>query len=1561
MKTKKLLIPLLILAGLTVLTSFAVNADLPFVAQLKDRIRQYNAKFGEEKLYIQTDKTFYKPGEHIFYNAFLTEAATGKPSTISDVAYVELYDPKGTLIEKQTLHIKDGLAGGHFLIDESRPGGLYTMKGHTLWMTNFGEDRTFKKELQVQKVITPRLLLKIDFQKKAYGKGDEVIADLKVSDLKNEKAANAQVNVKINIAGSPANEFTVKTNQTGDAEIRFVLPADLNTSDVLVQAIVTYEGIQESISRSAPIVLDKITLRFFPEGGNWSYGTSGCIAFEAVSEFGKGADVSGDIIDEKNKIVTSFESFHFGMGSFQLTPEKGKKYFARIKQPAGNETPVELPTPNTGLMLNVKEINRESVSWKIYTPEKTNAYIGVRVHGVFCEGKTIALNKGDNILDFNTAALPGGVGVFTLFNEKGKPVCERLVMLHPQKQLNIKINTDKTFYQPGEEVTVSVETTDEHQKPVQAMLGLSVVDEQILIMADDKQDNILTYTWLSSELDGKIYEPSFYFSKEEKKADKAVDYLLLTHGWRMYSWEDVITQEKQLTAMAENLNEGIYGYLVNEKEEPQEGTVYLLETGGKKRILKLETNSKGQFAFLNTDPSSPLILLTRKPNMIRLLDKSILIADAADKKSSGKATDQSWIVDDMVEAETITEVEITEETGIPVIEMDDIDENNDVFSIIQDEMMLFDDAKALEEVVVVAYGTQKKRDMTGAVAVVQKEELAGFNDLAGKVAGVMIRQQDLNPAMGGNRIHLRGTSSIANNNNPLFVLDGVLLDSHSNNFDPLLISNMDNIESITIMKDAAATAVYGSRAMNGVVIINTRRPDFPYKHKTVYKKPWYSASYILPRNNKYTFREAQEYYTLLPRTEIVDGQREDFRTTVYWKDKVKTNAEGKAQLTFFNNDANSAFRITAEGITYTGLTGRTEYTYSTQMPLALDVKIPNYMNYSDVVELSVSVRNNTDRVMNPDITFSAPEELILEGMSARRVTIQPNMSEVVTFTLKSAGVTGKFPVEIKLVENEFTDLIKHEIDVYPVGFPRSMSISGRDKGKSGTIVLKDLEPNSIRGEATLHLSTFDELFSGIEAILREPYGCFEQTSSVTFPNIFVMQLMNATGSGTPEIHDRAMGYLQNGYNRLTGYEIKTGGFEWFGNPPANEALTSYGLVEFHEMSKIYSGVSAEMVNRTKKWLLGRRNDDGTFIQTRGRFDYLSSAPYDINCAYLIYALTETGVSYSEISKPYDYSLKEAEKSKDMYRTALMALAAHNLKRMDDYNRLVGYFKEATTSNPGFDKIKIQTTIVYSSYQNAVVETVALWAVALMRDTSADVKMIDQCINFISGKRSGYGYGTTQATSLALKALTDYAIHFAKANEGGMMHLTVNGKTVAMPFSSETKGSVVNTDFSKYLVNGKNELEVKLDSKSAFPYSVVLNWNTKTPESAGNCPLTLTTKLSQSTVKLNETVRLTIGLKNKKQEGQPMSIAVVGIPAGLSPQPWQLKELQEKGVFDYYEISGNRLAFFYRGLLSNDVKEINLDLKADILGEYTGAASSGYLYYTPEERHWNKGLEIRIVK
>ncbi len=83
----------------------------------------------------------------------------------------------------------------------------------------------------------------------------------------------------------------------------------------------------------------------------------------------------------------------------------------------------------------------------------------------------------------------------------------------------------------------------------------------------------------------------------------------------------------------------------------------------------------------------------------------------------------------------------------------------------------------------------------------------------------------------------------------------------------------------------------------------------------------------------------------------------------------------------------------------------------------------------------------------------------------------------------------------------------------------------------------------------------------------------------------------------------------------------------------------------------------------------------------------------------------------------------------------------------------------------------------------------------------------------------------------------------------------------------------------------------------------------------------------------------------------MTMAMIGIPAGLSVQAWQLKKLQEEKVFDYYELFDGYVVLHYEQLKPKEKKTIHLDLKADIPGDYEAPASSAFLYYTNEHRIW----------
>lgn len=154
------------------------------------------------------------------------------------------------------------------------------------------------------------------------------------------------------------------------------------------------------------------------------------------------------------------------------------------------------------------------------------------------------------------------------------------------------------------------------------------------------------------------------------------------------------------------------------------------------------------------------------------------------------------------------------------------------------KVILKEDAALMDEVVVIGYGSMKKSDLSGALSQLKGEDLmkGGAIDVAhgmqGKIAGVQIQQSDGAPG-GGMSIVVRGTNSFSTSSQPLYIVDGVPFDSGSmpsngatqteQGSNPLSMLNPHDIENIEVLKDASATAIYGSRGANGVVIITTKR------------------------------------------------------------------------------------------------------------------------------------------------------------------------------------------------------------------------------------------------------------------------------------------------------------------------------------------------------------------------------------------------------------------------------------------------------------------------------------------------------------------------------------------------------------------------------------------------------------------------------------------------------------------------------------------------------------------------------------------------------------------
>jgi len=237
---------------------------------------------------------------------------------------------------------------------------------------------------------------------------------------------------------------------------------------------------------------------------------------------------------------------------------------------------------------------------------------------------------------------------------------------------------------------------------------------------------------------------------------------------------------------------------------------------------------------------------------------------------------------------------------------------------------LSEDVEALAEVVVIGYGTTTVRDATGAVAAVSAED---FNQgvitspeqlIQGKTAGVQISQSSGEPGAGID-IRIRGANSVRSNNNPLFVVDGIPLSGGNTSAEgqnigvgtsasknPLSFINPSDIESISILKDASATAIYGSRGANGVVIITTKSG----RGSSGGKWDFSSNLSIATTAKRFDLLGAEEYLQTSEDLGFIVAER-DFGNATDWQDYIfRTSASTNNNLSYSNNYGSGNVRAT---------------------------------------------------------------------------------------------------------------------------------------------------------------------------------------------------------------------------------------------------------------------------------------------------------------------------------------------------------------------------------------------------------------------------------------------------------------------------------------------------------------------------------------------------------------------------------------------------------------------------------------------------------------------------
>lgn len=1455
------ILPIVLALGLWWFPKLAAspNGDDDFLTKLKEKFSAFFKQLPTEKVYVHINSPQFELGEDIWFQVYVRNTRDMKISEESEIAYVELINPKGAVEVTRRLVLKDGTASGDFQLSPDWPGGIYKIRSYTNWQKNTPEMPFFEKEITVQDVVLPRLKMKIDFEKKAYGPGDEVGLKIEVKKLDNKPLENAAFQSVVSLSGKEYQRFRTSLDNEGKGLVIFKLPKELTSSDGLVNLLFSHEGQTESISRSIPIVLNDIKLSFFPEGGDLIHNVPARVAFFAQNQHGKPADIEGQLLDKAGNVVASFTSFHFGMGDFSFTPNSQEIYSVKITKPVGITEKYSLPAILPAGYSLTATPERTEVSVKITSPRPETLRIVMRQHEKIVYSDAVPVSNSRNI-SIPTDQLPIGITVITLFDGSGIERCERLVFVNSHKQLQVKLQPDKPDYQPRETVKLTIQTLDYQGVPVPANLSLAVVDDNLLSFADDRSGSLLSKMLLESELAGKIEEPNFYFDPKEPKAAQALDLLMRTRGWRGFTWKAIQENPPTISHSRElaEISGTVFDAYTN--KPLADVTIEQLKTPN-----KAVTGKDGKFTFRNID-------LTE--NHIFSINSKY-----AQKYSSYQQ-------------------------DIPYY---------------TSNLALFLYPPHLAETPMAAAPNR------GGVGGRRRAEI---ND--GFAGGG--QDEDDEPTIDGaveegiNKKDLPKKNAKAENKPELIPNKGEAAEP-------------PKIAKPKMEKDKEINRDEFMEARNGFadeeMIIDQRQPapqQIAYYRARVFPTPIYEGK---------------------PAPEV----RNDFRNTIFWKGDIATDRRGITTISFPTSDAITSFRATIEGFSQNGLPAHTETVFSNILPLSMSVKIPVEVSMGDEINLPITIKNTTKNPVTGNLSFVVPKAFSIKSPLPNKVNVPANSAQTIYAAFVVQNIAGKDFMELKLQANGLEDAFSQNVYIHPKGFPQQISFSSSDKESSFSLSVQQVVPGTMQATLSVFPTALSSMMAGVDAILREPYGCFEQTSSSNYPNIIALRYMKENNVTDVPVMTKARDLLDRGYKRLVGFETKQNGYEWFGSSPPHEALTAYGLLEFKDMEPVYASLDKKMVDRTANWLLTRKDNKGGFLRDPKALDSFGGASPEITNIYIVYALTEAGFA-DKLKNEIESCYSVAEKSDDPYQLALMLNILGQTKDAR-YSKILEKIKPKQSISGSWTGTS--HSITRSGGESLTIETTALVVLGLFKKDQPDALLLDKSIKYIIGTRSNGGmFGSTQSTILALKALTLYSQYSKKTPSSGTVEVYVDGKNAASYSYKAGERGPIELKGWENAITGNHKIQVKFtNTESALPYEISIKYASIQPKQQSECPIKLDVQAAAKTVKAGETMRIKVTITNTVAKGQPMTLAIIGIPGGLSAQPWQLKEIQEKGTVDFYEIRGRELVLYCRQMAPNQVREVNLDLKADVPGSYEGPASRSYLYYTPEQKQWIAGLSTLV--
>lgn len=1399
--------------------------------------------------HLTVDKPLYRPGETVYLRAVLLDRATlsERPGSYR----VRVTDPKGAVLWASIARPERGVFGRPWPLPEAAVGGNYAFE-----LRDDRDQVTIERvPFTVLRFQATKLMKTIALDRASYEPGATGTADVTVLRQGSGAAAGARARGALVVDGAETWSAEAELDSEGRARFQFAVPADVERGEARFVARVEDRGIVETELKPFTIPTGVLAVAFYPESGRLLAGADNVVYAEVTDSLGRPADATGRILDATGSTVARFETLHQGRARFRLVPELGAEYRLEFDRPG---------VPGFALPAAERDVALLHVGAGGADPgAPLRAAVSVPGEGpwiaaAFCRGQLLASRTlrgaGEHALELDLPESAAGVLRVTLFDAELHPVAERLVHRASARDLRVEILPQSPRLLPGQQQRVAVRTLDAAGAPVAAVVGLTVSDRSVADLAAEPRVQLADHAHFFADVEALEDLGSFFLGSEH--AERNVDLVLGTRGWRRYAW----MQPEELAAAASDdrrrlvvLDGAAAAPLVREHASASAGEV----ARQRREAAKYQDVAVAAFFGLLA-----LLFLLRVAGAA-----GRAIARRQPGSRFAPVFAQASVL--LVPLAVVLALLATRQGRIGYLGPSD--------TVAAAPVRLFAAAQAEP-------GAKFAEIGAAGDAEAQQRRLQQLGYLGGAPAAAMFapEQEQLN-----------------------FGVE---------------VAFEDELEEAK-ENPAALGRLAGRPAKDRQRIDPLPVLEFAYKN---------------PNN----------------------PDRSDFRETIYWNAALATDADGRAEVEFDVSDAATTWSVYADAHG-AGRVGQGAAEFAATLPFHLEATLPIEATAGDRLEIPVALVCEEPGLDSVRVSAQVDGPIALAEAIDGDYPVANGGGRMLVPLVVADGA-GSATLRIAGGAKRVADRVERSIRVVPRGFPQQISKGGRvqDRAELAFDLPEHWTPGSLTATLKLYPSPLASMLDGLDGLLAEPGGCFEQASSRNYPNLMALSFLDASGTGDdPALRQRARGLLERGYALVTGYECTEQGFEWFGADPGHEALSAYGLLEFQDMGRVFP-VDPALVERTRAWLLSRRDGSGGYRRNARALDSFGAAPASVTDAYVTYALALTARDPAELRAELDRLEATAATGSDPYELALAARALARAGRGAAAETARERLKEAQADDGAVRGAA--SSITSSRGVDLAVETTGFAVLAWLEDAD-DRSAAARGVDFLLAQRGAGGtFGATQATIVALQALTAWADANRAIARAGAVELTVNDSALERrDFAAGERGALVFSIPAAALQPGANAVALALAGGNDFPFAFDVAFHTDQPADDPDGAIGIETSLERETAMEGEVVGLTARVTNRTGEGVPMTLAVVGLPAGLEAQPAVLDALKKAGTVDLWEQNGRELVFYWRGLAPSETRELRLDLVAKIPGTSAGPASRAYLYYTPRAKRYAAPLAILI--